>query len=371
MIKPVANYIPHEAIWIESDSDFELYNFSGDGTENNPYIIENYYISSEHYDNGIKIKDTSKYFIIKNCYFNETKGVNIEDVADETMVIRNNIFNSGGIKVYYTSYGFIENNYYDTLAAQSEFYIEIHDSTYLSVINNTCGFGFSGMLIDSSNNLLIQNNTFVNTNYSGMHLRYVQDSHIDNNLCKNNSNSGILLYKCSFNTLTNNTCLLNKYGIFCGPDYYLKSNSYSSMKSDRFLDDLRTNNTLIENHLENNTSFGVFLGSLYSNSLLYHNYFIDNNLEGTSQGCDNGTNNLWYNAELLEGNFWNDWTGTGGYHIEGSANAIDYYPLWDGFFGSFSSHNANNASLLLLFVFCPIIILVKRLSRRKGSLKKN
>ncbi len=57
----------HEAvIIIMNDWDFKNYNFTGEGSESNPYVIENYNITTTK-DYAIYISSTSKYFIIRNC----------------------------------------------------------------------------------------------------------------------------------------------------------------------------------------------------------------------------------------------------------------------------------------------------------------
>ncbi len=63
------NLVDHKPITILKDEDFEKYNFLGNGTESNPYIIENYNITTEE-DIAIYISFTTKYFIIRNCYLN-------------------------------------------------------------------------------------------------------------------------------------------------------------------------------------------------------------------------------------------------------------------------------------------------------------
>lgn len=55
-------------IYIDSDDDFDKYSFPGNGSKNNPYIIENYTIyGSQSKPVVVEIKNTSKNFIIKNC----------------------------------------------------------------------------------------------------------------------------------------------------------------------------------------------------------------------------------------------------------------------------------------------------------------
>ena len=59
---------------------------------------------------------------------------------------------------------------------------------------------------------------------------------------------------------------------------------------------------------------------------VHHNSFRNNNLGGSSQALDSGFDNTWYDYQTFEGNFWNDWV-VGSYSIDGTANAVDPYPL--------------------------------------------
>ena len=59
--------IDHPPIIIWNDNDFLSYNFSGDGSKNNPFMIQNLNITTDS-NNGIYISGTTKYFTIKNCY---------------------------------------------------------------------------------------------------------------------------------------------------------------------------------------------------------------------------------------------------------------------------------------------------------------
>ncbi|GAJ01466.1 unnamed protein product, partial [marine sediment metagenome] len=82
--------IPHSPIEIASDEDFVTYGFQGNGTADNPYIIEGLNITTAH-SLGIGISLTSKFFIIRNCHV-ETGGfgIGISVVADGTASIVNN-----------------------------------------------------------------------------------------------------------------------------------------------------------------------------------------------------------------------------------------------------------------------------------------
>ncbi len=81
------------------------------------------------------------------------------------------------------------------------------------------------------------------------------------------------------------------------------------------------------NLLQENVGYGVYVSFISDNNLIHHNTFVDNNLGGTSQAYDQGAYNYWYDTVTLEGNFWSDWSGTGNYAIDGTAEAIDLYPF--------------------------------------------
>ena len=75
------------AIW--DDSDFVDYEFPGDGSQSNPFRIENYNITTR-VTNGIYIFSTTKHFVIRNCLISSTYiGINIENVAKSTATIEN------------------------------------------------------------------------------------------------------------------------------------------------------------------------------------------------------------------------------------------------------------------------------------------
>ena len=79
---------PHDRISITSDSEFEV--FPGSGTSEDPYLIDGYNITTTS-DEGIYIRGTTKYFIIRNCYVDANDyGIYITDVADGTATVINN-----------------------------------------------------------------------------------------------------------------------------------------------------------------------------------------------------------------------------------------------------------------------------------------
>ena len=60
-------YIPHDPIDIADNQDFIMQGWPGNGTEMNPFVIENLSIAIDGSGSCISVKDTSVHFIIRNC----------------------------------------------------------------------------------------------------------------------------------------------------------------------------------------------------------------------------------------------------------------------------------------------------------------
>ncbi len=225
---------PHPPIVIFNDHGLEF--FPGSGTEVDPYVIEGFRITTTA-DSGIYIDGTTKYFTVRNCYVDARKyGINIDEVADGTAVVINNTF---------------------------------------STIDGI------GIVLSSSSNSIVANNT-----------------------CSNN-NIGINLPSSSNSIVANNTCSNNNIGINLWSDYCVVS----------------------YNLLQENEGYGIYLGSEADNNIIHHNSFVDNNLGGYSQAIDNGQRNKWYDPKVKEGNHWSNLGDECTYKIDGSAHSKDLFPL--------------------------------------------
>jgi parallel beta-helix repeat protein len=94
-----------------------------------------------------------------------------------------------------------------------------------------------------------------------------------------------------------------------------------------YLQESSSFNNISNNFLKGN-DFGISIENSEYN-IIYHNDFIENNLGGTSQSRDEGSNNSWYNVSISEGNYWSDWNGIGSYVIDSVTfgDVVDLYPL--------------------------------------------
>ena len=178
-VHPTPEYTPHDQIWISSDYDFEylasVEGWPGDGSENNPFIIENYVIMSDWL--CLYIGQTSYHYVVRNCIFTSTAGGYYVTGADiesapygiidscifytphaiqvdnaDGMVISNNEFYGYrrmeyGFYLGYSQNVIIENNYFSEFSGA----INLMDCTNCYILNNTiedCSFGV--MLQDSN-----------------------------------------------------------------------------------------------------------------------------------------------------------------------------------------------------------------------------
>lgn len=92
-----------------------------------------------------------------------------------------------------------------------------------------------------------------------------------------------------------------------------------------------TGNTFVGNTIDSNVNWGIWLSSS-SKNVFFHNNVIDNR----PQVSDDSGENVWYDAQTREGNYWADWegqeipgTGIGNhsYLIWGPGGAADLYPF--------------------------------------------
>ncbi len=316
---------PHELIEITSDSNFTDYGFLGIGTAEDPYIIEGYNITTTN-DFGIYIGGTTKYFIVRNCCIDVIYiGIYIDDVADGTPTVINNtcINNLYGIALEDSVSSTVTNN----TCSNSDFGIYLGASVNSTVTNNTCSNNNNGIYLLNSDNSTVTNNNCNSNDIFDITLEVSGNSTVVNNTC-NNSDIGIWLRVSGNSTVVNNTCSNN---IYAGILFYISggstvANNTCSYNNNHGIWLFESAFCIITyNLLQENEGYGVNSSYGSDNNLIHHNNFIDNNLGGTSQAYDGGTDNIWY--EKQEGNYWSDWSGTGSYSIDGLANSVDLYPL--------------------------------------------
>ncbi len=206
-----SNYIS-----VKNDSDLTKVANSGNGSKEDPYIIERKNITTTSYF-GIYIYGTSKYFVIRDCFVSTGQvwrhvGIYIKDVASGTAKIINNtcINNDEGIIIYNSNNCTISNN---------------------TCQNNSLGFfpPTAGISIDHSNNCMINNNT-CNGNVIGINIEDSNSSLVLNNSCSQNILGGVNIINCESILVINNTFFDNsiRFNTFSKKSYfsYVVQNNY-------------------------------------------------------------------------------------------------------------------------------------------------
>lgn len=178
-------------ISISNNNDFLLYSFSGYGTVEIPYLIENLTISNST-SNLISIMDTDVHFIIQNNYLDgitgDNYGISLENVTN-CQIINNIIINSdSGIMVFDSSFNFVLNN---------------------EIYNNTD----KGLMIDSfSFNNTFFNNKIFNIEGTGIIIDSVSFYNNISNNAVYNCNLGLFI-SSAYTFILNNTISSNNNGI--------------------------------------------------------------------------------------------------------------------------------------------------------------
>jgi len=279
------------------------------------------------------------------------------------------------------------------------FGIRILNSSYSSIsMNNITECDLVGLRISSSSNLTVSDNYIYNSGYayftsSAMELFDIHKSVIEKNYLKF-SISGIDLQQCSDIICRNNeidecgnvnfgirfserisitsNIFANARSIYplinVGFGMVLYSSNFSSIVSNQFLSNeigvsLKSSNScnFVSNIIQDNVGYGAQLDQFSNSNLLYHNIFINNNLDSFSQACDNGTN-TWFDSNSKEGNYWSDWSGMGSYSIDGITGVTDPFPLDEDFIPEYS----RTIFIPLLFCIFPILTILLRRQKRNN-----
>jgi parallel beta-helix repeat protein len=127
-----------EPVVITSNTDFDDLGYSGNGTEENPYIIENLRISPNILDdtNCITIEDTTMFFIIRSCVLSTSRDARCISLSNvQNAVIEDCTVSGGdyGIFVYDSNNVNITGNQ----ISSCDFGLGIFQSTNYNQVDNT------------------------------------------------------------------------------------------------------------------------------------------------------------------------------------------------------------------------------------------
>ncbi len=341
---------------------------------------------SNNYDDGISGSAFFNLTINYNtCNNNGFDGIGLGGLSSHYSVINNTCNNNGMYGIWINNEGShkVINNTCSNNAYEGIILSAWDPSGGSFIANNTltnCGLTISENYVDAYLSHTVENN-WVNGKklgfFTNLDSEIISDSIYGqlilvnctlttiSHQILNAATKGLFLYSCSSVTLLNNTCAYNSlYSIkseLC-TSLIIINNTCNNNLHGIYLED--TDSCLITyNFLKENENYGVNLRTRTiaksENNLVHHNIFLDNNLLGTSQASDSGTNNLWYDSVTQEGNEWSDWSGAGSYSIDGSANSVDLYPLGGPVVAEFTQ------SILLVFLLSIFSLFLVRVLSKK------
>ncbi|MHA1219351.1 MAG: NosD domain-containing protein [Candidatus Heimdallarchaeaceae archaeon] len=449
-------------IYINEDSDFVVYSFPGNGSKEDPYLIQNYSfnnISPNGY--SILIRDTTKNFVISNnTLVANNDGIYLENITTGTAIVESNTFKNivyyenAGVEVAYSDGVKIENNtferYYYGVWVHSSDETIIQDNSFSLCNYAVLGFGIADTTINSNSmnscdrvirisscpNSLITNNSitqhgYYQTSTSDYTISVTRGeySEISSNYIYERIREGILCSESQYCFIYNNTIIRAEVGIkieyyshyatvlenYCSRsiayNLHIEESDYVTASKNNFSESafdgiyfnyvskaLISGNDIISsgangiylrksdeiyigqnyiakskfngiystnssdlvisyNYFFDNTEYGVYLDQYSYFNRIHHNEFVYNNLDGFSQAFDNGEQNIWFDSNLEEGNFWTDFSGKNGYEIDGSAHSIDIY--------AFKSDNTTTNDVTFLNTLWISILLLAFLIRKK------
>ncbi|MDD1777357.1 MAG: right-handed parallel beta-helix repeat-containing protein, partial [Candidatus Helarchaeota archaeon] len=166
-------------------------NGGGNGQPGTPYIIKDKIINASGIGtDGIRIRNTNAYFILKNC------------------TVTNAASLYAGINLWNVTHARLENN----ILLNNFWGIELWFSYNNTVTGNTAYDNAAGIVVYSSNYTTVTGNTANNNSYGIELLAVSCKNTLADNTVYNNTNTGILVAYSQHNTLTGNPASFSPYG---------------------------------------------------------------------------------------------------------------------------------------------------------------
>ena len=322
----ITSYTDTQPIVIKSNADLQskalTLGFPGNGSQSNPYIIENFRIVNTSANvNGIDIENTYNYFIIKNNYIScngtGSNGIYFQSVTSNTAVIENNTITGNGkagIYIFYSFFVTISNN---ILTNNNNYALYLNQATSSVISSNTITGQTNssgtisncyGGIYETSDNLIIVKNNISENTYGICILSIYTNNTIEENYFANNSGFSIYVSTSGSNQ---KTIIKSNFLTKNSNQAVWISNSQNSIISNNTFDynsvtplwisSYGLYNTIINNSFTNNGEYGLWLSSIANGNLVDRNYFYNNTQGGisVSSGADN--NSIAFNTIVNNG----------------------------------------------------------------------
>jgi parallel beta-helix repeat protein len=248
-------YVQHAPFIIISNEDFNTQGFPGEGTQENPYIIEGYNITSSE-SNLFYFQDTTAYFVIRNNYLNAT----------------NEIYN--GIHLSNVQHGVIQENY----VYRSKNGIYLNSANDVEIGNNTLQDNLmNGIFIQNSDSINITHNTILNNSGNGILITGAESATIFYNEIHRNNENGTYIVNSIYTRMKENNVHQNgKEGIsiFQSPSiiYGISSFTLHQKRIEQgFLNETIIDFNTIRDNIGNGLSIYESINLLVSDNVIHHN----------------------------------------------------------------------------------------------------
>jgi parallel beta-helix repeat protein len=326
---------PHGPIVIGGDGEFrtiaEAESWPGDGSESDPFIIEDFDIDLGGTDGEcIDIQDTSVHFIIRDCSFTGGSvigGYGIYMWNATNCEVSGNIFYDN----YYAMYIFdgnasVVNNEVLSTGSVGFFLSSLENST---ISENTITGGQSGLILEGLRWCEINNNTITGSTQISMYLSFCDYLTLSDNDLISGTLAGLYLENSDNCTIIRNTCSDCGDGIFLSyaRDNLFKDCTIEGNTNGLYFDVVGTSawNVIEWCEFRDNLLWGIVVESGTRN-LFKWNVFLNNSGPVTCDGSDNifDYNHYdHYDKPDVDGDKIVDFPLS----ITGSGGAVDHHPL--------------------------------------------
>lgn len=271
-VNTASDLVSHSSIYVNGNDNFrfkaEREGWNGDGSEDNPFIIENYDIDARGAGNAIMISNTDLHFVVRNCIVYNAAWLSNPYLAGE------------GIAMYNASNGLIENN---TAFSNDGDGIDLQIANNVIIRNNEVLSNYDdGIHLTDARNIIIENNTVSTNNDDGIYMDggCVQNI-IKDNLINLNGKYSISISYSNDNIISNNTLIKSKAGILSSQciDITLNENRIEDATYGIYF--LATNKSVINRNEVSRGDYGIYVSSV-SESKITNNSVISAEYSGIS-----------------------------------------------------------------------------------------
>lgn len=257
-IKSSEDLIKHGPIYVNGNNNFvstaEREGWKGDGTKEDPFIIENYDIDARGAGNAIMISNTDLHFVIRNCMVYNAAWLSNPYLAGE------------GIAMYNSSNGSIINN---TAFSNDGDGIDLQIAKNVKVYNNEATSNYDdGIHLTDSENILVYNNTVSTNDDDGIYIEGRSNNNIiRNNVINLNAKYSISLMYSYEITMRDNSIIKSKAGVVSSHSHNLKINHNDINDAEYGVYLLNTNKTRVNDNRISQGDYGIYTSSSDNNDI--------------------------------------------------------------------------------------------------------